>query len=83
MQFRLVSYVHFICRSHNAHLMLDLQLPMESMPIITEVVSSNSAQVRCTRYNIMCIILNVQHIILNVKHIILNLAFKLKEYTST
>ena len=27
---------------------LDLQLPMQSVPIITEVVSSNPAQARCT-----------------------------------
>ena len=33
--------------------LLDLQLPMKSVPITTEVVSSNSTQVRCTRYNIM------------------------------
>jgi hypothetical protein len=27
---------------------LDLQLPMQSVPITTEVVSSNPAQARCT-----------------------------------
>jgi hypothetical protein len=32
---------------------LDLQLPMQSVPITTNVVSSNPVQVRCTRYNIM------------------------------
>jgi hypothetical protein len=32
---------------------LDLQLPMQSVPITTEVVSSNPAQMRCTQYNIM------------------------------
>ena len=32
---------------------MDLQLPMPSVPITTEVVSSNPAQARCTRYNIM------------------------------
>ena len=32
---------------------LDLQLPMQSVPITTNVVSSNPAQVRCTRYNII------------------------------
>ena len=33
---------------------LDLQIPMQSsMPITTDVVSSNSAQERCTRYNII------------------------------
>ena len=32
---------------------LDLQLPMQSVPITTEVVSLNLTQVRCTRYNIM------------------------------
>ena len=31
----------------------DLQLPMHSVPIITNVVSSNPAQARCTWYNIM------------------------------
>jgi len=32
---------------------LDLQLPVQSMPITTEVVGSNPGQARCTRYNIM------------------------------
>ena len=32
---------------------LDLQLPMQLLPITTKVVNSNPAQVRCTRYNIM------------------------------
>ena len=32
---------------------LDLQLPVQSVPITTTVVSSNPSQVRCTRYNIM------------------------------
>jgi hypothetical protein len=32
---------------------LDLQIPMQSMPITTNVVSSNSAEERCTRYNII------------------------------
>jgi hypothetical protein len=32
---------------------LDLQLPMQSVPITTNIVSSNPAQARCTRYNIM------------------------------
>ena len=32
---------------------LDLQLCMQSVPITTNVASSNYAQVRCTRYNIM------------------------------
>ena len=30
-----------------------LQLPMQPVPIITNVVSSNPAEVKCTRYNIM------------------------------
>jgi hypothetical protein len=34
-------------------LLLDLQLPMQSVSITTNVVSSNPAQVRCTRYNII------------------------------
>jgi hypothetical protein len=32
---------------------LDLRLTMQSVPITTNVVSSNPTQVRCTRYNIM------------------------------
>ena len=32
---------------------LNLQLPMQSMPITTNVVSSNPVQVRCTQYNTM------------------------------
>jgi len=32
---------------------LDLQLPVQSVPITTKVVSSNPVQARCTRYNIM------------------------------
>ena len=30
---------------------LDLQLHMQSLPITTNVMSSNPAQARCTRYN--------------------------------
>jgi hypothetical protein len=33
---------------------LDLQLPMQSVPITTNVASLNPVQARCTRYNIMC-----------------------------
>jgi len=32
---------------------LDFQRPVQSVSITTNVVSSNSAQARCTRYNIM------------------------------
>jgi len=32
---------------------IDLQLPMRSVPIPTNVASSNLAQMRSTRYNIM------------------------------
>jgi hypothetical protein len=32
---------------------LDLQLPMQSVPIITKVVSLIPTQAGCTRYNIM------------------------------
>ena len=32
---------------------MDLQLPMQSVPITTNVVNSNPAQAGCTRYNIM------------------------------
>ena len=31
----------------------DLQLPMQSVPTTNNVVSSNPAQARCTRYNIL------------------------------
>jgi hypothetical protein len=34
-------------------LWLDVQLPMQSVAITTNIVSSNLAQARCTRYNIM------------------------------
>jgi len=34
-------------------MVVDLQLPMQSVHITTNVVRSNSAQARCTRYNIM------------------------------
>jgi hypothetical protein len=30
-----------------------VQLPVQSVPITTNVVSSNPAKARCTRYNIM------------------------------
>ena len=33
--------------------LLDLQLPMQSVPITTNVVSLNPTQARCTRYNFM------------------------------
>jgi hypothetical protein len=32
---------------------MDLLLPMQSVPITTNVVSSNPAYARCTRYNIV------------------------------
>jgi len=32
---------------------LDLELPMQSVPITTNIVSLNPPQVRCTWYNIM------------------------------
>jgi predicted GNAT superfamily acetyltransferase len=32
---------------------LDLQLPVQSVPITINVVSSNPIQVRCTRHSIM------------------------------
>jgi hypothetical protein len=32
---------------------LDLQLPVQSVPITTKVVSSNPIMTLCTRYNIM------------------------------
>jgi hypothetical protein len=34
-------------------IVVDLQLLVQSVPITTKVVSSNPAQSRCTRYNIM------------------------------
>ena len=33
--------------------LLDLQLPIQSMPITTNIVSLNPVQARCTRHNIM------------------------------
>jgi len=38
---------------------LDLQLPVLSVPITTNVVSSNTAQTRCTPYNIMWLSLSL------------------------
>jgi hypothetical protein len=35
------------------HMVVDLQLPVQYVPITTKVVSSNPTQARCTRYNIM------------------------------
>jgi hypothetical protein len=32
---------------------LQLELPVQSVPITTKVVGSNPAQTRCTRYNIV------------------------------
>jgi len=34
-----------------------LQLPMQSVPITTNVTSSNPAQARCTRYHILNVML--------------------------
>jgi hypothetical protein len=42
---------HQIYRGRNG--MVDLQLPMQSVPVTTNIVSSNPAQVKCTQYNIM------------------------------
>jgi len=33
--------------------LLDLKLPMQSVPTTTNIVSSTPTQARCTRYNIM------------------------------
>jgi hypothetical protein len=38
---------------------MDLQLPMQSVPITTNAVSSNPFQANCTRYNIMWLSLSV------------------------
>ena len=35
------------------HMVVGFQLPMQSVPITTNVVSSNTTQARCTQYNIM------------------------------
>ena len=48
--------INFKSRDHHGHdrmvvWSLDLQLPMQSVPITTNVVSTNPAQVRCTRYS--------------------------------
>jgi hypothetical protein len=34
-------------------MVVDVQLPVQSVPITTKVVSSNPVQARCTQYNIM------------------------------
>jgi hypothetical protein len=36
----------------------DLQLPMQSVPITTKVVSSNPAHAGCTRYNILVVVMH-------------------------
>ena len=35
------------------HMISDLQLPVQSVPITTNVANLNPTQERCTRYNIM------------------------------
>jgi hypothetical protein len=44
-----------ILGGHHSHdrMVLDFQLPVQSVHITTNVVSSKPAQTRCTRYNIM------------------------------
>jgi hypothetical protein len=52
-------------------LLLDLQLPMQSVSITTNVVSSNPAQVRCTRYNIIWSSLSVtcdRSVVFSIQH---------------
>ena len=39
--------------------LLDIQLPMKSLPITTNVLSSNPTQARCTRYNIQGCLNNI------------------------
>jgi len=46
-------YMKFVTRRGRDGMVLDLQLPMHLLPIITNVVSSNPAQARGTRYNNM------------------------------
>ena len=41
------------CRRDRDRMVVGLKLPMQSMPITSNVVSSNPAQSRCTRYNVM------------------------------
>jgi hypothetical protein len=47
----LFSYEFYLCISFIQ--LLDLHLPMQSVHITSNVASSNPAQARCTRYNIM------------------------------
>jgi hypothetical protein len=46
-------YYHIRSRRGRDHMLLDLQLPVQSVPITTNVVSLNPAQTKCIRYNIM------------------------------
>jgi hypothetical protein len=42
--------IHFLQRGRRGRdrMVVDLQLPVQSVPITTEIVSSNPAQARCT-----------------------------------
>jgi hypothetical protein len=40
------------CRRGRDRMVVDLQLPIQSVYITTNVVNSNPTQARCTRYNI-------------------------------
>jgi len=44
---------HYVIKFVSDLLQVDLQLPMQSVPITTKFVSLNPTMVRCTRYNIM------------------------------
>jgi hypothetical protein len=46
-------HIYNRCRGCHGRDPMHLQQPMQLVPISDEVVSSNQAQVRCTRYSIM------------------------------
>ena len=45
--------IHFLQRGRRGRdrMVVDLQLPVQSVPITTEIVSSNPTRARCTLYN--------------------------------
>jgi hypothetical protein len=48
-----ITYTFSSSQRDRDRMVIDLQLPMPSVPITTNDASSNPAQARCTRYNIM------------------------------
>ena len=47
------TYVPDWVRHGHVHMVVEFTLPMQLVPITTNVVSSNPAQASCARYNIM------------------------------